>query len=247
MKTKHLHPKRALRSVLFVLLLCAVGMTKSFAEDFDFSAVCSTGQTLYYKITNSTTHEVQLTYPNYHYSHIEYYDFYGFTFNNYTYWYNYSQPTGDIIIPNSVVYNGISYSVTSIGDNAFGDHRNSYSSGVTSYSYDVCSDITSIAIPSSVTTIGKDAFARCSGLTIVTVSNSISSIGDYAFYNCSSLTEVMMYSTTPSTLGSSVFDGSTCPIVVPYESLNEYKTATNWSDYEDRIFPMAYKTIPAHG
>ena len=56
-----------------------------------------------------------------------------------------------------------------------------------------------------------------------------------------------MYSTTPSTLGSSVFDGSTCPIVVPYESLNEYKTATNWSDYEDRIFPMAYKTIPAHG
>ena len=65
MNKRNLHPKRALRSVLLVLL-CAVGMTKSYAVDFDFSSVCSTGQTLYYRITNSTTHEVELTYPNYY-------------------------------------------------------------------------------------------------------------------------------------------------------------------------------------
>ena len=64
MNKRNLQTKRALHSVLLVLLLCAVGMTKSYAVDFDFSAVCSTGQTLYYRITNSTTHEVQLTYPN---------------------------------------------------------------------------------------------------------------------------------------------------------------------------------------
>jgi hypothetical protein len=49
-------------------------------------------------------------------------------------------------------------------------------------------------------------------------------------------------------LGASVFNNTNnCPIYVPYESLNDYKTATNWSDYEDRIFPMTYETISGYG
>ena len=128
MKTKHLHPKRALRSVLFVLLLCAVGMTKSYAVDFDFSSVCSTGQTLYYRITNSTTHEVELTYPNkneevsvstnYYNNHQYHYYHY-----HHQYWSGYTQPTGDIVVPYYVEYNGISYSVTSIRDHTFGNRN----------------------------------------------------------------------------------------------------------------------------
>ena len=53
--------------------------------------------------------------------------------------------SGDIVIPETVNYEGISYSVTSIGN----------------YAFDGCSDLTSITIPSSVTSIGNGAFLDC--------------------------------------------------------------------------------------
>lgn len=46
-----------------------------------------------------------------------------------------------------------------------------------------CSNLTSITIPSSVTSIGVSAFSSCSGLTSVTLPTSLKSIGSSAFYN----------------------------------------------------------------
>ena len=60
-----------------------------------------------------------------------------------------SKPIGDLTIPESVTYGGISYPVTSIGNKAF---------------Y-FCSGLTSVTIPNSVTSIGDMAFLGCSGLT----------------------------------------------------------------------------------
>ncbi|MBO4549499.1 MAG: leucine-rich repeat protein, partial [Bacteroidaceae bacterium] len=57
--------------------------------------------------------------------------------------------SGSVTIPNTVTYNGTTYSVTSIGQNAFWD----------------CTSLTSITIGNSVTTIGNSAFSGCSGLT----------------------------------------------------------------------------------
>jgi len=45
-------------------------------------------------------------------------------------------------------------------------------------------------IPSSVTSIGHNAFSFCNGLTSVTIPNSITSIGNYAFSYCTNLTSV---------------------------------------------------------
>ena len=86
----------------------------------------------------------------------------------------YSDLSGDIVIPENVTYNGITYSVTSIGESAFED----------------CSGLTSVTIPNSVTSIGSSAFSGCTGLTSVTIGNSVTNIGANAFENCTNLTKV---------------------------------------------------------
>ena len=66
------------------------------------------------------------------------------------------------------------YTVTAIGDYAFGTH--SYLTGVT--------------IPQSVTSIGRAAFCECNHLANVTIPQSVTSIGEYAFQSCGELTNV---------------------------------------------------------
>jgi hypothetical protein len=64
----------------------------------------------------------------------------------------------------------------------------------------------------------------------------VTSIGDNAFCDCSCLDEIVCESTTPPTLGTQAFDNTNnCPIYVPCEVVNDYKTAMNWSTYKDRI------------
>jgi hypothetical protein len=50
--------------------------------------------------------------------------------------------------------------------------------------------MTSLTIPSSVTSIGDYAFEYCTGLTNVTIPNSVLSIGEFAFFQCSGLISV---------------------------------------------------------
>ena len=85
-----------------------------------------------------------------------------------------TKPSGNITIPASIVYEDITYSVTSIGDGAF---------------Y-LCKDLTSIDIPNSVTSIGKQAFAGCSSLSSIEIPNGVTSIKYHSFENCSSLTSI---------------------------------------------------------
>ena len=83
--------------------------------------------------------------------------------------------TGSLVIPESVVYNDVTYSVTSIGGWVFNGRT----------------DLTGeLVIPNSVTSIGDNAFQDCSGLTSVVIGNSVTSIGSHAFVNCSGLISV---------------------------------------------------------
>ena len=69
-----------------------------------------------------------------------------------------------------------------------------------------CSGLTSLTIPTSVTSIGEGAFFACSGLTSLTIPSSVTSIGVAAFYRCSGLTSLTIPSSVTS-IGIGAFDG----------------------------------------
>ncbi len=70
----------------------------------------------------------------------------------------------------------------------------------------VCTGLTSVTIPNSVTFIGDGTFKECSGLTSVTIPNSVTNIGDEVFKNCSSLTSVTIGNSVTS-IGDDAFRG----------------------------------------
>ena len=105
--------------------------------------------------------------------------------------------------------------------------------------------LTEYTIPSEATVIGYDVFYSCVKLKSVTIHSKVTKIKDNAFYYCEGLKSVYCYATTPPALGSAVFDNNDggdvpigCKIYVPAESVNQYKTATNWKRYAKYITAM---------
>ncbi|MBO5357362.1 MAG: leucine-rich repeat domain-containing protein [Clostridia bacterium] len=62
--------------------------------------------------------------------------------------------------------------------------------------FEMCNNLSSITIPGNVTTIGDNAFSCCGNLRSVTISEGVVSMGNYAFFNCTYLSSV----TLPSSL-----------------------------------------------
>ena len=107
---------------LSFLLSVLMSMAASVASAHDFVV-----DGIYYKILSNEDFTVAVTCKG---------DYYH-TFSN--------EYTGDVIIPETVMYDGKRYSVISINISAFSE----------------CRGLTSVAIPNSVTSIGRGAFSRC--------------------------------------------------------------------------------------
>ena len=111
---------------------------------------------------------------------------------------------------------------------------------VENQAFDNCQGLISFKLPNSITTIGSSAFNYCVKLTSLTLPDTLTSIDSFAFNGSRGLTSITFLSTTPPTLGSSVFNQTNnCPIYVPAASVNDYKTAPVWSNYADRIQPIS--------
>ena len=94
---------------------------------------------------------------------------------------------GELVIPENVSYEGNTYMVTAIGDNAFYEHN-----GL----------VGSLVIPNSVTEIGYAAFSGCSGFNgTLTLGNSLTTIGSHAFEGCSGFTGDLVIPNSVSILG----------------------------------------------
>ena len=99
-----------------------------------------------------------------------------------------------ITIPSSVTSIGGStfyrcYSLRTAGPIGGGyDYEFGWTTAIIDNAFDGCSNLTSITITSSVTSIGNNAFKDCSSLRSFTIPEGVTSIGHSAFDGCSGLT-----------------------------------------------------------
>ena len=153
-----------------VALLCSIVVK---AHDLEVNGI-------YYNITSETDLTAEVTCKgDYHYNYDDEY-------------------FGSITLPATVTYNGVEYSVTSIGEYAFCgcDRLTSITipEGVTSIedgAFCGCGSLASITLPEGVTSIGERAFSACNWLTSITIPEGVTSIGDYAFHECIGLTSII--------------------------------------------------------
>lgn len=144
---------------LLLILLLLMATINSYA--YDFWAVCSTGQTLYYNITSDST--VYVTYPSYYN--------YGTTSS---YYHGRTMPGGSIVIPDTVTHGGVVYRVTAIGPYAFYE----------------CTGIDSIFFNNHIVSIGASAFYGCAGLHHVVIPDGIHAIQPNTFMGCTNINEL---------------------------------------------------------
>ena len=166
--------------------------------------------------------------------------------------------SGDIVIPSSIRVSNTTYQVTRIGAGAFQNCTSLTSitlpSSVTSIgesAFNGCTStsFTSITLPSSVTSIGKSAFLGCTYLTSITLSSSVTSIGADAFTGCSNLTTVNSLVENPT----SVVSSSSAPfprttiLNIPFGTRSDYINADEYNWGVTTVQERAVITVTSAG
>ena len=137
--------------------------------------------------------------------------------------------TGDIVIPSTVPYDEVTFSVTSIGERAFEE----------------CYNLTSVIISEGITKIGVSAFASCYNMTRVEIPSTVTLIDPWAFAFCDKLVSVTSKIVTPFEIEQSVFclgsnveeektvyTPSSAFLLVPSNTKSAYQALAGWSVFD---------------
>ena len=241
---------------LFLTIVLLTGLIGSaWAQNYDFSAVAPSGQTLYYAIDTANVSNVIVTSGE-------------------------IQPAGNLVIPSSVTYNGNTYSVTAIsGECDFGNLVFGIGGGLgydgCGGAFSDCTGLTSVTIPHSVTAIGFSSFSNCTGLTTVNfnathleeinasfdiglligslsgwepffgcsalttinIGENVESIPAFLFARCTSLTTITIPSSVTH-IDQKAFYGCTGLTTVNFN-------ATNMNDFDNNVSPFGPDFCPS--
>ena len=124
--------------------------------------------------------------------------------------------SGDVVIPEEVIYECYPFSVVGIDEGAFED----------------CFELNSVVIGDAVESIGENAFQGCTDLTSVTIGSGVTTIGAKAFNYCNALQTVTCRGTVPPVMASSnCFTNATynrATLIVPRQYIDTYAAADYW-------------------
>ena len=172
--------------------------------------------------------------------------------------------SGDVVIPEQVTYNGVTYSVTTIGY------------------LGTCTGLLSVTIPPSIKSIATDAFDECDNLTAVNITdivswcnisfannysnplskahhlflngeevtdlvipNSVTTIKDYSFWGCSGLTSITIPNNVTS-LGVGSFSRCSGLTTIVSEIENPFEISDNVFECSDKdLYATATLIVPA--
>lgn len=148
---------------------------------------------------------------------------------------------GDVVIPSTVTYNGVTYNVLAISDYAFQGCTDLTSviipnsvKYICQCAFDGCTALTSVTIPNSVAEIYNWAFSCCSSLKTLTIGSGTTFISYLAFAECDSLTAVTCLAETPPNTIYGIFSEMAfvnATLFVPSGSVSAYQATANWNGF----------------
>ena len=138
----------------------------------------------------------------------------------------YSCYSGEVVIPESVEYEGETYTVT----------------GIAMCAFEYCR-VTRVILPNTITYFDDFAFSN-SRICEITLPASVTEIGNFAFYGCSNLSKIVCMGTVPPEFSQGysnqaiAYIDRNAALFVPLESLEAYKAHAIWSQLKLRIVPF---------
>jgi hypothetical protein len=159
----------------------------------------------------------------------------------------------ELVIPEVVIIDGITYQVNSIGQYAFSDCNGlssvtlpSTAAIIEAFAFNNCANLASITMPDTLSAIQEGAFKDCTSLTGIKTPNSdwgaylpnnLTTIGADAFYGCSSFKHVILPASVTS-IGDGAFAYCTSLIGISVDSNNPY--FISYKDPDDGDVPDKY-------
>lgn len=127
--------------------------------------------------------------------------------------------SGDVTVPDKIIVSNNEYTVTTIGEQAFGYF-----------------DVTSVSLPNTIVEIQTNAFYNCTSLTELTIPASVTTLGNFILNNSSVVKLTMLATTPPSTASKTFmnFGTSNVTLYVPEGCAGNYASAP-WNTFKEIV------------
>ena len=160
--------------------------------------------------------------------------------------------SGDVVIPDFVTHDGVTYQVCAIAEKAFyGCPVSSVTIGdcvttIGERAFCSCDALTEVVLGDYVIEVGNSAFYSCNSLSKLTIGSGVARIGNYAFYSCP-LTDVICKPATPPVMAGSYCFGcyNTATLHVHPAVANSYRATDYWNRFGNIVAEK--KVAPAPG